>query len=356
MDIRKKFYSSLWEQFNDQPDTSFLFKFLRKKRQEAGKGKKDFAHASLDELLELLADRNQKLQSQLSKEDLMLLRELGGRVEGAKPPGMQTYTPGGGTQYKRLLEPLRGHSEVVSEAELDKLREMVLNAVVKRDAWTFLYNAGYSKKRKEDHPSRKEDRMLEMLGVWCMDRGLDLFRVGEAGSGALTGEERQAWDDMFGVLQTMKKPENVILPVRVNPCTGVGLYLVSTIWFTPDVRSTMKALNGQPLNCVFVCLGTTYFPPDEEKGYDFELTMIPLPDDHLSWGVTLSDGEEMYESILASEKDYEFFRGINDSAPPGTPDLLKRYFWQEEEEPDWKELVEEGRHASEQDKKSSTRF
>ena len=66
MGIREDFYTALGEQFIDDPSGSFLFHFLREERLRK-KTDKTFAQASLDELLGLLADRNQKLQ--LNEED-----------------------------------------------------------------------------------------------------------------------------------------------------------------------------------------------------------------------------------------------------------------------------------------------
>ncbi len=87
----------------------------------------------------------------------------------------------------------------MTERDLKHLRKIVLDAMVKQDAWTFLYDAGFSPSRKENPASRKKersfrkkDRMLGMLDAWCEATGRSLCQVEEmTSSNTLTDEERQ---------------------------------------------------------------------------------------------------------------------------------------------------------------------
>lgn len=357
MGIREDFYTALGEQFIDDPSGSFLFHFLREERLRK-KTDKTFAQASLDELLGLLADRNQKLQ--LNEEDRTWILALGARAGGEKLREVLEYTRGDRGQYKRIQEALRGHPELVTEKERNKLRRIVLDAVVMQEARTFLYDAGFSMDQKELRPDRKENRMLKMLDAWCEDTGHSLCQKGASGPSALTAEERQAWNEMFQLLQ--KKPTRIILPVRVDTRTGVGLYLVGALCFTRKVRQMMKdPLNKkQTLNCVFVCLGPSDFYNDDDGIDDetddkiangFHLEMRPIKG-YTIFGVTLEDGEKMFSYILNSQLAKEFIRDWNDTAPQGTPKLLKIYFRSAQREKlDGMLLVAEGRQASEQDEK-----
>lgn len=351
MSIRRDFYADLRKKFLAGPSESYLFRYLLEERLADGK-KEDFTHTPLEELLELLADRNQKLQ--LKEQDRRWLWALGARAGGGELWEKLEATRGNREQYKLILEALRGRPEVVTGQELDKLRRMVLEAAVMRDAWTFLYDAGFSPKQPEERPARKKDRLLEMLDGWCNETGRFLCQGGASGSGALTGAERQAWNEMFLLLQNRKEPIEVMLPVRVDPRTGVGLYLVSAKYLTAEVQRQLKQEHLP--NCIFMCLGPSYIPETErfesddinEKIYnEFRLYMGPLMDDK-AYCVTLEDGERMFSYILDSPLAYDFFCDLNATAPPGTPKMLLDYFRPAQQESD-RDLAGEGRRAFEQD-------
>lgn len=348
MGIRREFYADLRKKFIAGPSESFLFRFLLKERLSDDK-KEDFTHAPLGELLELLADRNQKLQ--LGEENRRWLWTLGMRTGGQKLWEKLESARGDRAQYKLILDVLRDCPEAVTGHELNKLRGMVLDAVVMRDAWTFLYDAGFSPKQPDEHPARKKDRVLEMLDAWCNETGRSLCQGGVSGSGELTDAERQAWNRMFRLLQNRKKPAEVILPVRVDPRTGIGLYLVSTKYLSIEVQRQLKRQN-----CIYMCLGPSYFPEIEKfrssdinvKIYnEFRLYVGPLLDDK-AYDVTLESGERMFSFILDSPLAYDFFCDQNLTAPPDTPKMLLDYFQPAQRE-STRELAAEGRAAFKRD-------
>lgn len=348
MGVRRDFYAGLRRDLNREPSKSFLFRFLREERLSDEK-REDYTQAPLDELLELLADRNQKLR--LDGEGQRWLRSLGERAGGETLRDELELARGDRARYRLILEALKSRPEAVTGQELDRLRGMVLDAVVMRDAWTFLYDAGFSPTQQTEHPARKKDRVLELLDGWCEETGRSLCQGGASGAGGLTATERQAWNEMFRLLQNTKKPTGVILPVRVDPRTGIGLYLVSTRYFSIEVRRQLERLN-----CIFMCLGPSDFPGIEkfrsndinQKIYnEFRLYMCPIMDDK-AYCVTLEDGERMLSFILDSPLAYDFFCDQNPAAPPGTPRMLLDYFQPAQRESD-QEMADEGRKAYERD-------
>lgn len=327
MGIREDFYTALQNQFNSSPSKSFLFSFFREERQAKGK---DFAQAPMDELLELLANRNQKLQ--LNEKDHDWLCALSERTGDRE---ILECIRGDRAKYKRLQKVLGDHPEVVSEQELIKLRKMVLNAVVIQDAQRFLYDARASLDRD---PPRKKDHILKMLDAWFDKMGLSLCQNGTSGSGALTDTERQTWDKMFCLLQIKKHPTSVILPVRANP--GVGLYLVGRNCFTRRVQQEMAK---KRLNCAFICLVPTDYDDDEDVVNGFHLTMGPV-EDYPIYCATLDEGEKMFSLIWNSHLAYNFICEWNADAPKGTPEPLQIYFESQQQTDDTLEsLADEGR-------------
>lgn len=398
MRASETFYTTLWNQFRITPSTSFLFRFLRQERIERQKkedetkaiGQRkdfDFSHATLDTLLGCLADRNLNLQLDLDEADKEWLLSLCERVGGAALRERLKDTRGCRTRYKLLQEALKGHSEKVTEQDLDKLRGWVLDAAVVQDAWTFFYDAGLCKKKKrqkagkdeepgeetaEDispnrHTPRRKDRVLGMLDAWCKETHHSLRWDGASGFDEMDKDWRKACNDMFLLLQRMEEPTSFILPVRVDPRTGIGLYMVGIDYFRNVKTNILERLEAPKQNCVFLCFGPYAFfnftdhvkteaseDIDENIADNFYMNMLPVKTEtEPLFGVTLEDGEALFNYILKNEDlAYECFRVNNIIAPPGTPKLLQIYFdsvQEEEKQPSQSQLVEEGRQESEKE-------
>lgn len=390
MRTSEKFYTALWNQFRITPSTSFLFRFLRQERIERQKredetkaiGERrdfDFSHATLDTLLGYLADRNRNLQLDLDEADeewlLSLCERLGGPLE-------RRGTRSTRARYKRLQEALRGHYGQVSGQELDKLRKWVLDAAAIQDAWTFFYDAGFCKKKKklekDEEPGeetvedtspirrepRRKDRVLGMLDAWCRETHHSLRWDGASGTGEADENWRKACNDMFLLLQRMEEPNSFILPVRVDPRTGIGLYMVGIDYFQNLKARILKNLQVPKQNCVFLCFGPYAFYNFTDNGKteavediadNFYMNMLPVKiETEPLICVTLEDGEALFDFIMKNEDlAYECFRMNNMIAPPGTPKLLQIYFDSVQEEgeklPSRSQLAEEGRRESEKE-------
>lgn len=377
MSVSEIFFTELWNQLLTNQADSFLARVFRDEKKEA------FSRATLDKLLGLLADRNKNLQleARLETEYYEWLDRLRKNAPDVLPPDLAAGHPQRGrAQYRRLREALKNHPEAVSESELQKLRGIVQDAAAVQDAWNFLYNSGFGRKKKceEDKTTgektvkvttldrilpddktrkiRKNDRMLRLLDEWCSETNHSLVWAGTAWE-----ESRAEWKEMFRLLQgeTGKRRDSLLLPVKIDPSTGIGLYLVGLKNFrnkklVEQIRN--KSRNGQTINYVFLCFGPTMFIDDtkeyEKEDFDFQLadgayiSLNPMMGEE-TYSVSLEDGEKRFSYL---QKDYSFFRGNNGSPPPGTPKGLHIYFEQEEQEKmDLQALADEGRKASEEE-------
>ena len=378
MMVSEAFFTELWNQLlTDQAD-SFLARYLRKEKEEA------FSHATLDELLGFLADRNKKLQleARLEAEYQEWLDHLRERVPGLLPAdGAAEHTRGGRVQYRLLREALKNHPEAVLESEVRRLRGIVQDAAAVQSAWTFLYNSGFCRSRKwvEDETTgqktvkitldrispedktrklRKEDRTFRMLDEWCRATNHYL---------AWAGASREDWKEMFRLLQgeTGKERNDLILPVKIDPNTGIGLYLVGLHQFTEKFIQQLRNRSGcgPALNYVFLCLGPSVFIDQTQTRANIKkefksqfaegisISLNPMMDENHNpypYCVTLKDGEELFSFLQKNERiSYDFFCYNNESPPPGTPKALHIYF--ETEKMDLHALADEGRKASEED-------
>lgn len=379
MGVSEIFYAELWEQLRDNPENASLPRWLREERREKGR---DFSGETLEGLLGLLADRNRKLQ--LDSESQAWLYGLGERAGALPAPRGGVYTPRDRKLYKRLLSAFTGHPDAVSPEELEKLRGLVLEASVRQEAWEFLSNAGFLRPRQAaehdlDNPEsfaeddgedgmprrkpRRNDRVLGMLDRWCSETGRTLGQpgTGSPASPASTGlASREDWHAMWQALQRTPGEPEIILPVRADPVTGIGLYLVGIGNFRdPELKRQMrKDWPGKPFKCLFVCFGPSEFEdetdfvsgkPGKKLAYGARLSMHPLQG-ITSYCVTLEDGEALFAYLLRQETAaFGYFRTANLSAPAGTPDSLKIFFDPGVEAQQPRPTAEEGRRAAQED-------
>lgn len=406
MDIRSYFYGKLREEFggsyeDSDPSKSFLFQYLLKKRWEKEEELRtseedwekkwrtgDFSRVPLEKLLEELADRNRKLK--LDENDRDWLCGLCGKAGGKKLVDQLKRIPTSRAQYTRILEALRDRSDLVGETDLNQLRRKVLYASVMRDARAFLYDAGFPVDQgEEDHPPRdRKDHILTMLDDWCREEGFSLRRQDDkeesgqtSSSGVLTAEEREVWETMFRVLQSMKEPTRIILPVlmddRAYRRTGIGLYLIGAKNLSEKAQ---RILAKDHQKCVFICLGGDDFRDLDEDDYEYEdekpkrakkektgqekleeeidqshLVMRPVRDGSL-YEVDLRSGERMFSNIIRGKDAYTFIQGRNRTAPQGTPEQLLHYFRPElpkqGKKEDRRTQVQVGKQALERDLKN----
>ena len=379
MGISEIFYAELWEQLRDQPENAALPRWLLEERRRKGQ---DFSGVPLEGLLGLLADRNRKLQ--LDQAGRAWLYGLGERAGALPASGGVTCTPRGRKLYRRLLSAFTGHSGAVSPDELEKLRGLVLEASVRQEAWEFLANAGFPRPRPAaehdpddpesfadddgDSPTRRKprrnDRVLGLLDRWCSETGRTLSQPGRGaspGTAASGPGSREDWNAMLQAFQRMPGEPEAILPVRADPVTGIGLYLVGTGNFRdPELKRQMRRdWPGKPLKCVFVCFGPSEFEdetgfvsgsPGKKLAYGARLSMHPLQG-LATYCVTPEDGEALFEYLRRQEPTaFGYYRTANLNAPPGTPDALKVFFADSDRPaPQPRPTPEEGRRAALED-------
>ncbi len=385
MGIRDDFYKGLRAEYAQDPDSSFLFRFLKNEHRT------DCDQMSVDDLLGRLANRNLTLN--LPEAGREWLCALGERAGGAQLRETLEHTPGERKQSQLIQEALRKQPEVVHEEDLACLRGLVLDAQTRQRARAFLDDAEFPledmrkevpfeivgggddeeendaqkkkpRKAKDNAKSgkTKKDRMMNMLDDWGRETHYCLCPERASGSNGLTDEERKAWNEMFRLLQDMDDTTGIILPVRVDTLTGAGLYLAGVDCYLRREAERMKDKETKvQYKCVFVCLIPSEIPnPDYHHG--FYLYLTPYGDDTV-FCVSLADGEKMFSAIQKSRMVYDFFWQVNGIAPSiqkagtvvrSTPEQLRDYFFQAKET--HAVLVEEGRLESERDRKNNLTF
>lgn len=310
MGVRETFYDDLRWDFEDNWKGSFLFRYLKKERLARAGGEK-----TRQDVWDLLEDN-------YARYELGLLDGRGYLEETLNLS--RRFRLGMSGELRSLLE-----REETTESELKAIHGRMLDAAVRRDAQTFLYDAG-----------RKKDRNLALLDAYCESRGLTLNGGGGSG-GALTAAERERWERLFALLRKEKR-RGCLLPIRVDPLTGAGLYIVGSAYYPEGMIWREKS----PQACYYACFYLDEAAAEGDislifRSFQEELeAMCALPD--------LTEAERWYRAML--REDGRGFYRRNGPAPAGCPEELKRYFETGiPQKPDRAAVIQEGAAAFERE-------
>ncbi len=349
MGVREQFYGQLRMEFDNGRNKSFLYRYLKQERKAHPKeddyarlercyallkkgetGQRDYLILALQVLI-----KNGRLRP-IRAGDILLAygRALGGedffrglRRDRDKYAALQKVLEAG---KPALSMP----PEAVTEIHGD-----LLDAMLRRDAQTYLYDAG-----------RKKDRDMAMLDAYCDKKGLVLAPGGKNhGSAPLTRQELDQWEALFRALWRERR-RDVLIPIRIDPRTGAGLFIAGSAHCPKELRGDRK----DP--CYYVCSypcklqkedGDTYlfsrFFTAEPEDLKDPRGMLPFP--------SLDEAQKWYFQKLRAKKDDDLFRLLylrrNNKAPRGCPEELLWYFMtpsndfdDRDEDDDWDEDME----------------
>lgn len=222
---------------------------------------------------------------------------------------------------RALLEALDRNppqEDPLSRREMEALSRGVLEAILIQDARTFLYDGG-SPAQGGVGPGRKRDRTMDVLDAYCRENRLTLQRP-SAGAWELTEEEIARYEALFERLRAGKN-EGVFLPVRIDPATGAGVFIVGRDYFR-DVPSLYRSIRGA---CCYACL--YWNDLTLEDGYGLSLSCLADREElgELCGFPHLREAMDWSAHILRREA-MEFYREKNGPPPEHCPDALRGCF------------------------------
>ncbi len=268
---------------------------------------------------------------------------------------------------------VRADKEKSYESSLKSVTDEIFYMILMLKAKTWLDDNNPEKARKTDNTMQLLDSVFRQEGAYYG------FKGGQTGNGALTADQTEARMEQAQVLFKLldKDPErrNVVIPVMIDPFTGLGLYIIgagedeSRTYesyrarhpyrsggyrhqnYMIDVTDSKSRSLMKQHNCVYAVFAFSNIvydqksSMDETRGY-LEYSVIS---DHLDGisaiggnvfpGDRFVDAASYYKGKLA-EFDESFdnsYSICNQEAPEGCPDLFLRYF--ECEEQLWDERI-----------------
>jgi len=324
--IREEFYVALRREFQEEDFTdSFLYRYLAKEK-DGGASKRGGPYvllkASFTDLergqirqedclkavLRILL-KNSKLH--IDKRSREILWALGRRLGGS---GIFDGMRQDKQRYEALLRCLDGEeapAERLSREEWACVREDLLKRALELDAKAFLYDAGFPISSGPIAP-RKKDRLLDMLDAYCAENQLSLQRETPADQD-LCGNERF---DIF--YKELKRSRNtgILLPVRIDPRSGVGLYIIGKKYYR-DAPSVYRRIKG---SCCY-----TFFFLDDVPAEDGEVSLVYRMDEEVQDYPNLDEALCWY-SEKCRENGLRFFRAVNGPVPADCPEKFRAYF------------------------------
>ena len=208
---------------------------------------------------------------------------------------------------------------------LTGLTEDILYEILLDDAKTFLYDSG-----------RKTDSTMQMIESF-FEREDAFFELegysGEAG-GQLDEEKINDTKKLFEMLDGDPARRYAIVPVAIDPSSGMGLYIIGMGEDGPDNimisgRMSRSLLKGH--NCVYAIFNfdeavySSEFHPDDIYGF----LKFGLAENGIYPGNRLEDACAYYNSrrmFAREDQALEMFVDSNNDAPEGCPDSFLKYF------------------------------
>ncbi len=336
--IREEFYSALRAEFiGDDFTKSFLYRYLAREKDDGPLGagvrvskrggpyallKRDFVEVEqgrihqedcLKEVLRILLKTPKLRMGQGTRE---ILWAYGRRLRGGQAfDGMRRDRQ----RYEALLRMLEegAPAQRLAPKEWEALREELLKRALEIDAKAFLYDAGFPVSSGEKRGSpRKKDRLLDMLDVYCAENRLSLKGPGGGMESCETdGAWRARFDRFYNTLKRSGKT-GILLPVRVDPNAGVGLYIIGKKYYR-DIPSAYRSFRG---SCCYAFFFLDDLPTEEDGAAltfraDVGPRDYPNLEEALSW---------YFEKCR--ENGYRFFRAVNGPVPKDCPEEFRACF------------------------------
>ncbi len=223
---------------------------------------------------------------------------------------------------------------------LDKASDEIRNCLIEQSAAQLLYDLGYPLgKDRRGRKSSAQNTALDLIDAWCSERGTDGAHI-QAG----TAFDEEAYQELYDLLNKEKKTR-ALIPVRIDPETGMGIYIMGRELYPSGEEAYWKyrfdSLYRYTGKARYMSCGISFVGCWMESSTEGE-------PDHLtiSFHTAEGDGEEEEEELRGfpdieeantwfirnfleaqdQEKRFFAFLEYNGKAPKGLPEQFLKYF------------------------------
>ena len=246
----------------------------------------------------------------------------------------------------RLPVPSDKEKRVTFEEKLNIVTEEIYHEILMMKAKTWLGDNNPEKKRKEDHSMLLLDAFFQQKGTY-----FDLTGHQED-SAELTAERKEQTQALFELLDHDPERRSVVIPVIIDPFTGLGLYIigageVANDNIMIDYDDGRNAFLQKGHNCAYAvfCYAESVYTKDLYKDVSGGFLKFDIMRDDIpasAGGGIVFPGTRFVDAISYYQNKLNCFdeddRTLNNYlidngfAPKGCPEAFLRYFeWEEEE-------------------------
>jgi hypothetical protein len=248
--------------------------------------------------------------------------------------------------YKKIAELLADNPKTqgvrLEKQQVQAVTQDLLDYMIRVDAQTFLYDAGYPMNRKTDVSvamTRKRDKTLEILEAYCKEKRISLQQSGNVPEDDryefLSEAKKQDCEILYEKLKAEKQYEDVFIPVAIDRDTGAGIYIVGKEYYKSDdsfcKRKLYDSIEG---SCCYSILYNVDLVDMKTYSYDGS-TIVANVTYSISdcWEITnFPNIREAEIWLLRFKQKGMFLNECNGVVPEGCPQRFLKYFEKEEEE------------------------
>lgn len=231
----------------------------------------------------------------------------------------------------------------ITQKYLREITQALLDSLLKQDCRALLYDAGYRGNTGAysetavgaDTTSRKKERSMDMLGAYFAEAAIDPFHKGKSASGEngflISEEQYSACDKLLKRLNEEKR-ESVCIPLKVDPFTGGGLYILGKKYYKTETEEKQERVQKQGRakqsvpSCAYCCV-TFQGPPGESERADNRLFSI-ICDEAVG---SVKEAISWFDHEYNEDSKYDY-TGYNGLPPEDCPEQLLGYFEKKETE------------------------
>ena len=268
----------------------------------------------------------------------------------------------GRTMLEELVNALReadglvvkADSRVSFEERLEAVTEELFHEILVQKSKTWLDDNDPKKARKVDNSMQLLDMLFDEEGAFFE------FEGHQEGSAELTGERMEQTQKLFDLLDRDPERRSVVIPVMIDPFTGMGLYIIGAGEEVSDFHNENIMIDydderysflKKNHNCAYAVFSFTRLVNNRDDyrdaSYGFlEYGIVGAEDfgeengpgkgiGYIFPGDRLDDAIGYYKSKLKffdkDDRTQNFYTDYNGLAPEGCPEPFLRYFTREED-------------------------
>ncbi len=228
---------------------------------------------------------------------------------------------------------------------LDKASGEITDCLLEQIIPQWLYNLGcplYSPgEYKPGRQSSARNTALDLVDAWCSTHG-----TGGAVAQPGAAFDEAAYQELYELLERANKI-GALIPVRVDPETGVGIYIVGRELYANGSPADMMHFqyyygkhgkSGAARSCGIEAVG--YWQSAEDAGQSAGISLGD-PEGTLYGFPSITEANKWFINKILEDQDLRFsgFQEHNGSEPEGLPKQFRKYFERSSE--DFDKLTDE---------------